>query len=60
MPLVYWLMNEWLNNFNDRISQPLWLYFLVAFAVVAITWLIIAMLAYKAAITRPSLILRDE
>jgi hypothetical protein len=33
---------------------------LVAFAVVAITWLIIAMLAYKAAITRPSLILRDE
>jgi putative ABC transport system permease protein len=60
MPLVYWLMNEWLNNFNDRISQPLWLYFLVAFAVVTITWLIIAMLAYKAAITRPSLILRDE
>lgn len=60
IPLAFWLTDKWLNNFNDRITQPMWVYLLAAFAVASITWLTVASLAFKAASTRPSLILRDE
>jgi putative ABC transport system permease protein len=60
MPLAYWLMDKWLSNFNDRITQPIWVYLLAAIAVTFITWLTVASIAFKAASTRPSLILRDE
>jgi putative ABC transport system permease protein len=60
MPLAYWLANNWLNNFNDKITQPLWVYLLAALGVATITWLTVASLAFKAASTGPSLILRDE
>jgi putative ABC transport system permease protein len=59
-PLSYWLVGDWLANFNDRIEQTLWVYGFAALAVTAITWLTVASLAFKAASTRPSLILRDE
>ncbi len=60
IPLAYWLTDNWLNSFNDRIGQPIWVYGLSALVVAAITWLTVASLAFKAASTRPSLILRDE
>ncbi|PAJ75954.1 ABC transporter permease [Pseudoalteromonas sp. NBT06-2] len=59
-PLTYWLVGDWLANFNDRIEQEFRVYVLAAFSVVSITWLTVASLAFKAASTRPSLILRDE
>lgn len=60
IPLVYWLMGDWLNNFNERVDQALWMYIVAAFSVIGITWLTVASLAFKAASTRPSLILRYE
>ena len=59
-PLSYWLVDDWLANFNERITQSIWVYFLSAAFITAITWLTVATLAFKAASTRPSLILRDE
>ena len=59
-PLTYWLVGDWLANFNERIDQELWVYAFAAIIVAAITWLTVASLAFKAASTRPSLILRDE
>lgn len=60
IPVSYWLMNIWLNNFNDRIEQAIWVYAAATLCVLAITWLTVACLAFKAASTRPSLILRYE
>ncbi|WP_125779446.1 ABC transporter permease [Pseudoalteromonas rubra] len=60
MPVSYWVMNTWLNNFNERIEQAAWVYAAATLGVLAITWLTVACLAFKAASTRPSLILRYE
>jgi len=59
-PLSYWLVGDWLANFNDRIEQGLWVYLLAAGSIAIITWLTVASLAFKAASSRPSLILRYE
>ena len=59
-PLSYWLVADWLANFNERIEQTFWVYIFAALAIAAITWLTVASLAFKAASTRPSLILRYE
>jgi putative ABC transport system permease protein len=59
-PLSYWLIGDWLANFNERIAQSTWVYIAAAIIVTVITWLTVASLAFKAASTRPSLILRDE
>ncbi len=59
-PVTYLLVGDWLANFNDRIEQAVWVYLVAAAAVAAITWVTVASLAFKAASTRPSLILRYE
>ncbi|MDK1313948.1 ABC transporter permease [Pseudoalteromonas ardens] len=60
IPLSYWVMSAWLNNFNERIEQAAWVYAAATLGVLVITWLTVACLAFKAASTRPSLILRYE
>jgi len=59
-PLTYWLVGDWLANFNNRVEQTLWVYIMAALAVASITWLTVASIAFKVVSTRPSLILRDE
>ena len=59
-PVTYWLVGEWLANFNERIEQALWVYIVAAVGIAIITWLTVASLAFKIASTRPSLILRYE
>ena len=60
LPLSYWLVSDWLENFNERITQSVWVYFSSAVIVTVITWLTVASLGFKAASSRPSLILRYE
>jgi putative ABC transport system permease protein len=60
LPFAYWLMNNWLQDFNDRIEQTIWAYGLAGLIVAAFTWLTVAALAFKAASARPSEILRYE
>ena len=59
-PLTWWLVQDWLQNFNDRISQSGWVYLLAASVVAAITWLTVAAIAFKAASSRPADVLRCE
>ncbi|ALQ06634.1 ABC transporter permease [Pseudoalteromonas sp. Bsw20308] len=59
-PITYWLVGDWLANFNERVDQALWVYLIAALSVAVITWLTVASLAFKAASTRPSLTLRYE
>lgn len=59
-PVTYLLVGDWLANFNDRIDQAVWVYGIAAVVVAGITWVTVASLAFKAASTRPSLILRYE
>ncbi len=59
-PVSYWFIADWLTNFNHTVEQSLWVYLGAAGFVGAITWLTVASLGFKAASTRPSLILRYE
>lgn len=59
-PAAYSIISDWLENFNERIEQAFWVYVFAGISVASITWLTVASLAFKAASTRPSLILRDE
>jgi putative ABC transport system permease protein len=59
-PLSYWLIGDWLANFNERIEQTVWVYLVAAAFITVITWLTVASLAFKVASSRPSIILRDE
>lgn len=59
-PISYWLIGEWLANFNDRIEQAASVYLMSASIIAVITWLTVAILGFKAASMRPSLILRYE
>jgi len=59
-PISYWLVGDWLANFNDRIEQAIWVYVVAAGSIAIITWLTVASLAFKTASSRPSLILRYE
>jgi putative ABC transport system permease protein len=59
-PLSYWLIGDWLANFNERIEQAAWVYIAAALSITMLTWFTVASLAFKVASARPSLILRDE
>ncbi len=59
-PVTYWLLGDWLANFNERIEQSIELYIFAALTIAAVTWLTVATIAFKAASSKPSLILRDE
>jgi putative ABC transport system permease protein len=59
-PVSYYFINEWLNNFNERINQSLTIYLVAAFVVALVTWLTVAVIALKTASVKPSLSLRYE
>jgi len=59
-PITFWLVGDWLANFNERIEQAAWVYVSAALSITVLTWLTVASLAFKVASSRPSLILRDE
>jgi len=59
-PISYWLVGNWLANFNERIEQTVGGYLASALIVTVITWLTVASIVFKTASTRPSLILRYE
>ncbi len=59
-PIVFYLISQWLNNFNDRISQTPLPYLGAAFLVALVTWLTVASIALRTASIRPSYSLRYE
>ena len=60
LPLTYWVLNLWLSHFNERVMQTGWVYVFSAGTIVCVTWMTVALIGYRTASLRPSLVLRDE
>ena len=59
-PVAYYLINDWLNNFNDRISQSALVYLISALIIAIVSWLTVATIALRTASISPSLSLRND
>lgn len=59
-PIAYLFIDNWLNHFNERISQSVSIYLGAALIVAIITWLTISVIAFRSASKKPSDVLRSE
>lgn len=59
-PLAWWAMNNWLNDFDYRITIQWWVFAVTAIIAVAIAILTVSFQAIKAAIANPVESLRTE
>jgi len=60
IPVTYYLITKWLENFTDRISIGPFSFILAGLSVLVIAWLTVSYLSFKAAATNPSEALRSE
>ncbi len=60
LPPTFYVLNDWLKEFNYRIEQPIWGYLLPYLIVSVITWLTVASITYRAASIHPSTVLKNE
>ncbi len=60
IPVTYYLITRWLQNFTDRITIGPVTFILAGLSVLALAWLTISFLSFKAAATNPSQTLRTE
>ena len=59
-PFAYWIMSEWLQNFNYRTSIHWWIFGLAGLAAVLIAFVTVSFQAIKAALQNPVKSLRTE
>lgn len=60
IPITYYAMNQWLENFAYRIQISWWVFALTGFAAISIAFLTISFQSMKAAIANPIESLRNE
>lgn len=60
VPATNYIMAQWLNGFNDRITPSFWVYIAAATLVSLITWLTVASHGMKSASERPARVLKSE
>jgi putative ABC transport system permease protein len=60
VPLTYWLMSNWLENYKYRININLWLFVAVGIAMFALTLIVVSLNTIKAATGNPVKSLRTE
>jgi putative ABC transport system permease protein len=60
LPLGWYVMNKWLEDFTYRINIPWWVFVLAAFLAVLISVLTVSYQSIKAAIVNPVKSLRSE
>ena len=60
LPLAAWVMTEWLNNFQYRISLGADIFMMATFAVIMVTLATVSFQAIRAAIANPVKSLRTE
>jgi ABC-type antimicrobial peptide transport system permease subunit len=60
VPLTYWLMNHWLENYKYRININLWLFVVVGIAMFVLTLAVVSLNTLKAATANPVKSLRSE
>lgn len=59
-PITYWLMQDWLNQFNKSIDLNLFIFITSGAIALVIAWLTVASHAIKSAIMRPLTSIRNE
>lgn len=59
VPLTYFIVGKWLENFTERITIGVWGFTIAGVAVMALAWLTTSLLSFKAAAANPSQSLRD-
>lgn len=59
-PVAYWLMEQWLIDFANRIIPSPWIFLITGIFTLAVALLIIGYHSFKAALTNPVEVLRDE
>jgi putative ABC transport system permease protein len=60
IPLAYWIMNNWLQNFAYRIHLNWWIFIVVSLVALSIALITVSIQAIKAAIANPVKSLRTE
>ncbi len=60
VPLTWWLMSNWLQNYKYRISISLWLFVVVGLVMFALTLVVVSLNTLKAATANPVESLRTE
>ncbi|HUZ60013.1 MAG TPA: FtsX-like permease family protein [Hanamia sp.] len=60
IPLAYWIMNKWLQNFAYRINLNWWIFIVVSLVALSIALLTVSIQAIKAALANPVDSLRSE
>jgi len=60
LPLSWWLVHRWLENFAYRISVSVWIFFITESVLLLIALSVIGLLALKAATVNPVKTLRTE
>lgn len=60
VPVAYYMMSNWLNNFAYRINISIWVFLLAIVLSIVIAWITVGYKAIKAAIANPVKSLRTE
>jgi hypothetical protein len=60
VPLTWWLMNNWLQNYTYRVSINAWMFAMVGSLVLLLTLIVVSLNTIKAAIANPVKSLRTE
>ena len=59
-PVAWWIMNQWLNNFEYRIGLYWWIFAMAGILAIAIVWCTVGLQAYKAATANPVEAIKNE
>ena len=59
-PISYWLIQQWLQDFGNRITPSVWVFLLTGLGVLLLSFLITSYHSVKAALTNPIDVLKDE
>jgi putative ABC transport system permease protein len=59
-PVSWWVMDQWLNGFAYRISQPIWLFAAATAIAIIIAWATVSAQAWMVARANPVTALRYE
>ena len=60
LPLSYFALREWLDQFIYRVDLELWYFILAGFMALLITWLTVGMQTIKASKVNPLSILKED
>jgi ABC-type antimicrobial peptide transport system permease subunit len=60
MPIAYYVLNRWLQNFDYRTDMSWWIFFLAGLGALLITLLTVSYQSIKAALMNPVKSLKSE